>query len=85
MLIVLIKKEIKYTKAAPLLPGSGPRAPASRQAQGNPGLDSPAGGDWTQERTDRNLDQERRQEKGQGPLQKPAMDEESKALVIPQL
>jgi len=34
---------------------------------------------------DRNLDQDCRQDKEQGPLQKVAMDEESKTLMIPQL
>jgi len=34
---------------------------------------------------DRSLDQDRRQNNEQGPLQKAAMNEESETLVIPQL
>jgi len=40
---------------------------------------------WTRERMDQNLDQDRRQDNEQGPLQKLAMDEESELLVIPHL
>jgi len=54
-------------------------------APGSPGLASAAGRNWTQECTDRNLDQDRRQNNEQGPLQRFAMDEESETLVIPQL
>jgi len=54
-------------------------------APGSPGLDSALGGNWTQECTDGNLDQDHRQSNEQGPLQKVAMDEESETLVIPQL
>jgi len=39
-------------------------------------------GNWTQDRTDRNLAQDRRQDKEQRPLQKLALDEESETLVI---
>jgi len=60
-------------------PGSCGKAP------GNPGPDTLVGGNGTRERTDRDLDQDRRQDSEQGPLQKPAMDEESETLVIPQL
>jgi len=54
-------------------------------APGSPGLASTADRNWTQGCTDQNLDQECRQNNKQGPLQKAAMDEESKTLVIPQL
>jgi len=40
---------------------------------------------WTQEYMDWNLDQERRQNNEQGPLQKLGMDEESESLIILQL
>jgi len=52
-------------------------------APGSPSLASAVGRNWTQECTDRNLDQDLRRAKKQGLLQKPAMDEET--LVIPQL
>jgi len=55
------------------------------QNTGNPGPDSPVGRNCVLECTDRDLDQDRRQDSQQGPLQKPAMDEESETLVIPQL
>jgi len=58
---------------------------AAGQAPASPGLDSPTDGNWTQECTDRSLDQDHRQDNEQSPLQKAAMDEESKTLVIPQL
>jgi len=53
------------------------------RAPRSPGLDPAADRDWTQECTDRNLDQDRRQDSEEGPLQQPAMDEESETLVIP--
>jgi len=60
-------------------------ASSCQAAPGSPGLDSAADGNWAQEYTDWDLDQDRRQKKEQGPLQKQAMDEESETLVIPQL
>ena len=54
-------------------------------APGNPRLALAVDRNWTQECTDRNLDQDRRQNNKQGPLQKPAMDKESETLMIPQL
>jgi len=54
-------------------------------APGSPGLDSAADGNWTQGCMDWNLDQDCRQDNEQGPLQKPAMDEDSKTLMMPQL
>ena len=67
-------------------PGAGCRVLAScRAAPGSPGLDSAVDRNWTQECTDQNLDQDRRQDSEQGPLQKAAMDNESETLVIPQL
>ena len=57
---------------------------AARQAPGSPGQDSALDRNWVQERMDRNLDQDHSQDNEQGPLQKPAMDEESETLVIPQ-
>ena len=77
-------KKVKYTK--PIL--SFPEfcaAAAVRQAPVSPRMDSAVDGNWTQECTDRNLDQDCRQDNKQGPLQKQAMDEESESLVIPQL
>jgi len=67
-------------------PGAGCRHPASscRAAPGTPGLASAADRDWTQGCTRQDLDQNRRQNNEQGPLQKAAMDEESETLVIPQ-
>jgi len=44
-----------------------------------------AGRSWTQGCTDQNLDQDHRQDREQGALQKPAKDEESKTLMILQL
>lgn len=58
---------------------------AAGQTQGNPGLDLAGDGSWIQECTDWNQDQDCRQENGQGPLQKLAIDEENKIPVIPQL
>jgi len=60
-------------------------ASSCRAAPGSPGLALAADGNWTQEFTDQDLDQGRRQDNDQGPLQQAAMDEESKTLVIPQL
>jgi len=54
-------------------------------APGSPRLAFAVDGNWTQECMDRNLDQDGRQDKEQGPLQKAAMDKESEILVIPQL
>jgi len=44
-------------------------------APGSPGLASAADRNWSQECTDRSLDQDCRQNNKQGPLQKAAMDE----------
>jgi len=54
-------------------------------APGSPRLASAAGRNRIQGCTDWNLGQDCRQDNEQGPLQKPAMDEESETLVIPQL
>jgi len=54
-------------------------------APGSPGLGPVIDGNWTQECTDCNLDQDRRQDKEQGPLRKPALNKESETLMIPQL
>jgi len=67
------------------VPGCWHPASGCQAAQGSPGLDSTADGNWTQECTDHSLDEDRRQDKEQGPLQKLTMDEESETLVIPQL
>jgi len=61
-------------------PASGAQA-----APGSPRLASAVGRNWTQECTDQNLNEYHRQDSLQGPLQKTAMDEENKTLVIPQL
>jgi len=66
-------------------PGSWRPANSCQATPGSPGLDSAVDGNWTQECTDWNLDQDCRQDKEQGLLQKPAMDEERKALMIPRL
>jgi len=60
-------------------------ASSCQAAPGNPGLDLAVNRNWTQECTDHNLDQDRRQDSEHGPLQKQAMDEETKTLMIPQL
>jgi len=67
--------------------GAGRWRPANswQAAPGSPGVDSAVDRSWTQECTDRNLDQDHRQDKEQVPFQKAAMDEESETLVIPQL
>jgi len=56
---------------------------AARKTPGSPGLDSSADGNWIQECTDRNMYQDCRQDREQGPLQKPAIDEEGETLMIP--
>jgi len=63
--------------------GRGRPASSCQAAPGSPGLASGVGRNWTQECTDWNLDQNNRQDKEQGLLQKAAMDEENKTLVIP--
>jgi len=52
---------------------------------GSPRLALAVDGNWTQECTDQDLDQDCRQDNEQGPLQKLATDKESKTLVIPKL
>jgi len=68
-------------------PELGARRPASscQAAPGSPRLASAAGRNWTQGCTDRNLDQDHRQNNKQGPFEKVAMDKEGETLVIPQL
>jgi len=63
----------------------GYRVSRSWLAPGSHGPDFPADGNWIQQCMDRYLDRDRRQDREQGPLQQPAVDEESKTLVIPQL
>jgi len=75
----MYKTDTEFPRAGCLGPTSSCQA-----APGSPGLDSAADGKWTQECMDWNLDQNHRQDNEQGPLQKPAMDEESETLVIPQ-
>ena len=53
-------------------------ASSCRAAPGSPRLASAVDGNWTQECTDQHLDQDCRQDKEQGPLQKPTMDEEER-------
>jgi len=77
------RNKTKYTE--PILSFLELGASSCQAAPGSPGLDFAADRDWTQGCTDWNLDQDRRQDKKQDPLQKAAMDEESKTLVIPQL
>ena len=60
-------------------------ASSCQTAPRSPGLDSAADRNWTQECTDCNLDQDCRQNKQQGPLQKLDVNEESETLMIPQL
>jgi len=55
------------------------------QTPQNPRLALAVERNWAQERMDQNLDQDRRQDNEQGPLQKAAMDEESETFMIPQL
>jgi len=86
---LLIRREIKHTKPIMSFPefGAGCWHPTSscQAAPGSPRLDSAVNGNWTQECTHRSLNQDRRQDKEQGPLQKAAMEEKSKTLVIPHL
>jgi len=83
------RNHAKYTKPILSFPqlGAGCWHPASscQAAPGSPGLASAVDRIWTQECMDWNLDQERRQNNEQGPLQKLGMDEESESLVILQL
>jgi len=65
--------------------GAGIPLVAVGQTPGSPGLDSEVDGNWNQEGTVWNLDQDHKQDNKQGHLQKPTVDEESKTLVIPQL
>jgi len=60
-------------------------ASSCQAAPGSPSLASAVDGDWTQECTGQDLDQDRTQDNKQGPPQKLATDEESENLVIPQL
>jgi len=77
----------KYTKPIWSFPdlcavGAGVTPAAARQTSGSLGLDSALDGNWIQECTDWNLDQDHRQDKEQGALQKSAMDEESETLMV---
>ena len=63
-------------------PGAGVGPAAAGQTPGSPGLDSAVDRNCIQESTGQNLDRACRQDKEQGPLQKPAMDEESETLAI---
>jgi len=67
------------------VPGTWHPTSSCWAAPGSPPLASAADRNWTQECTDWNLDQDRRQNNKYSPLQKPVMDEESETLVIPQL
>jgi len=77
--------ENRYLVSQTWVPRSRHPASSCQAPQGSPGLALAADRNWTQECTDRNLDQDRRQDKEQGPLQKPDMDEDIKTLMIPQL
>jgi len=83
------RNKTKYTK--PILSflelGAGCWSPTSscQAAPGNPGLASAVDGNWTRQCTGQDLDQDCKQDKEQGPLQKPSMDEKSETFVIPQL
>jgi len=83
------RNNANYTKPTLSFPELGDRRwrPSSscQAAPGSPGLASAADRNWTQERTDRDPDQDCRQDNEQGPLQKVAMDEERETLMIPQL
>ena len=83
------RNNVKYTKPILSFPelGAGCWRPASscQAAPGSPGLRSAVGRNWTEGHRDQNLDEDHRQDNEQGPLQKAAMDKESKTLVIPQL
>jgi len=69
--------------------GAGLAPVAARQPPESPGLGSTVDWNWSQECMDQNLDQDdnldqgRRQDSEQGPLQKAPMDSET--LVMPQL
>jgi len=58
---------------------------AAEHTPRTPGLDSAVEDNWIQEFMDQNLDQDHSQNKEQVPLQKLAVNEESKTLVIPQI
>jgi len=83
------RNNVKYPRPMCSFPelGAGRWHPANsfQAAPGSPGLDSAVGRNWAQECTDRDLDQDRRLDKVQDPLQQAAMDEESETLMIPQL
>jgi len=83
------RNNLKYTKLTLSLLELGARCwrPASScgAAPDSLALASTADGNWTQGCTDRDLNQDRRQDKEQGPLQQLAMDKENKTLMIPQL
>jgi len=83
------RNNAKLTKLTLRFPelGAGHWHPASncKAAPGSPGLALAVGRSWTQGCTDRDLDQDGRQDNEQCSLQKAAMDEESEILVIPQL
>jgi len=66
------------------VPGHWGPTSSCQAAPGSPRLDSAVDRNWTQECTDRNLDQDYRQH-NKLPFQKAAMDEESETLMIPQL
>jgi len=61
--------------------GAGTLPADARQVPGGPGLASAVDRNWTEECTDWNLDQDLRQDKEQGPLQKLVVDKESKILM----
>lgn len=61
--------------------GAVVRPAAARQTPGNPGQDPSVHGNWIQEYKDWS----NAPYHGQGPVQKPAMNKESKTLMIPQL
>jgi len=65
--------------------GRWPPTSSCQAALESLGLASAADRNWTRECMDRDLDQDCRQNNEQGPLLKPAMEEESETLVIPQL
>jgi len=65
--------------------GTGVPPAAARQHQAVLGWPRQQTGTGLRDATDRNLDQDHRQNEDQGPLQKPATDKGSETLVIPQL
>ena len=75
----------RYWVSQSQVPGCWRPASSCQAAPGSPGLASAAGRNWTQECRDHSLDQDSRQNNEQGPLQKSAMDKQSKILMIPQL